>query len=151
MLALLDRISDGTAIAADLDTLERIAGTVKEASLCGLGQNAPNPVATTLRYFRDEYLEHIEKRQCRAFVCKQLITYTIDEERCNGCGACLRVCNDDAITGEPKELHVIDQEKCVKCGNCFLVCPETQAAVVRTSGELVRYEEPVVKTKKKKG
>jgi len=150
MLTLLERIADGVATMKDLDTLEQLAGTVRDASLCGLGQNAPNPVATTLRYFRDEYIEHIEKGQCQAFVCKQLITYTIDAERCNGCGACFRVCNDDAITGEPKELHVIDQEKCVHCGNCFEVCPETQAAVIRTSGELVRMEEPVVKAKKAK-
>ncbi len=148
MLVLLDRITEGTATMADLDKLEQLAGTVREASLCGLGKNAPNPVITTLRYFREEYVEHIEKKQCRAFTCKQLITYTIDEERCNGCGACFRVCNDDAIIGEPKQLHVIDQDRCVHCGNCFVVCPPSLAAVVRTSGELTRYEEPVVKAKK---
>ena len=150
MLTLLDRITDGTATMNDIETLEKMAGTVKDTSLCGLGQNAPNPVATTLRYFRDEYIEHIEKKQCRAFVCKPLIIYDIDAERCNGCGACLRVCNDDAIEGEPKKLHVIDQERCVQCGNCFVVCPLSQAAVFRTSGELTRYEEPVVKAKKVK-
>jgi len=148
MLVLLDRITGGMATMTDLEKLEQLAGTVRETSLCGLGRNAPNPVTTTLRYFREEYVEHIEKKQCRAFTCKELITYTIDEERCNGCGACFRVCNDEAITGEPKQLHVIDQDRCVHCGNCFVACPPSQAAVVRTSGELIRYEEPVVKAKK---
>ena len=151
MLVLLDRITSGTATMEDLDRLEQLAGTVAETSLCGLGKNAPNPVSTTLKYFRDEYVEHIEKKQCRAFTCKELITYTVDAERCNGCGACLRACGYGSVSGEPKQLHEIDQELCTHCGSCFVACPPSLAAIVRTSGELTRREEPVVKAKRKKG
>ncbi len=148
MLVLLDRITGGTATMEDLDKLEQLATTVRETSLCGLGKNAPNPVSTTLRYFRDEYIEHIEKGQCRSFTCKPLIRYHVDAERCNGCGACLRACNDEAVIGEPKQLHEIDQERCVQCGNCFVACPESLSAIYRTSGELTRHEEPKKKVKK---
>jgi ferredoxin len=101
--------------------LERLAEDIKKASLCGLGQTAPNPVLSTVKNFRDEYVEHIEEKKCRAGVCKDLLGYEILEV-CTGCGACRRVCPVDAITGEKKEVHVIDQDKCIKCGQCFAVC-----------------------------
>jgi NADH:ubiquinone oxidoreductase subunit F (NADH-binding)/NAD-dependent dihydropyrimidine dehydrogenase PreA subunit len=148
MLSILERIAAGEGEMADLDRLEEMAGTVKDASLCGLGQTAPNPVLTTLRYFRKEYEEHIEKRQCGAFVCNRLLRYNIDADRCSGCGACVRACPVDAISGERKKAHVIDQETCIQCGACLTACPDIYAAVYRRSGELVRYEERQEKAEK---
>jgi NADH:ubiquinone oxidoreductase subunit F (NADH-binding)/ferredoxin len=141
MLGILDRIADGEGQMADLEKLERIARTVKDGSLCGLGQTAPNPVLTTLRYFRDEYKEHIEKGQCPAFVCSSMISYHIDRDRCSGCGACARVCPVEAISGEKKKPHVISQKICIRCGACLGACPSRFAAVYRRSGELTRYEQ----------
>ena len=140
MLHILERIAAGEGEMADLDRLEEIARTVKDASLCGLGQTAPNPVLTTLRYFREEYEDHIGKSRCAAFVCPRLVRYHIDPDRCEGCGACARVCPVEAITGEKKKPHVIDQAVCIQCGACLSACPETYAAVYRRSGELTRYE-----------
>ncbi|MBA7648821.1 Ion-translocating oxidoreductase complex subunit B [subsurface metagenome] len=140
MLSILERISAGEGEMADLDKLETIAQTVKDGSLCGLGQTAPNPVLTTLRYFRKEYEDHIEKCRCPAFVCSQMISYHIDPDRCAGCGACARICSVKAISGEAKEPHVIDQHVCIHCGACLSTCPDVYAAVYRRSGELTRYE-----------
>ena len=140
MLSILERISAGEGEMADLDKLETIAQTVKDGSLCGLGQTAPNPVLTTLRYFRKEYEDHIEKCQCPAFVCSQMISYHIDRDRCTGCGACARICPVKAISGEAKKPHVIDQHVCIHCGACLSTCPDVYAAVYRRSGELTRYE-----------
>jgi NADH-quinone oxidoreductase subunit F len=95
---------------------------VKEASLCGLGQTAPNPVLTTLRYFRDEYLAHIREHKCPAKVCKELITYAIEPTLCDGCHACVQVCATEAILGEKKKVHSIDDGKCIRCGACLEVC-----------------------------
>lgn len=121
MHEILCDISEGKATMTDLDLLEELAPVVKDTTMCGLGQTASNPVLSTLRYFRDEYIEHIQNKRCPAGVCKELITYTISED-CTGCLACLSVCPSDAITGAKKEVHVIDQSKCIKCDACRSVC-----------------------------
>ncbi|MHC4540427.1 MAG: NADH-ubiquinone oxidoreductase-F iron-sulfur binding region domain-containing protein [Planctomycetota bacterium] len=141
MLSILERIAAGEGDMADLEKLESIAQTIRDGSLCGLGQTAPNPVLTTLRYFRNEYEEHIRKGQCPAFVCSRMVSYHIDCDRCSGCGACARVCPVEAISGQKKKPHVIDQETCIRCGMCLSTCPARYAAVFRRSGELTRYEQ----------
>jgi len=140
MLRILDTICEGKAAIEDLDRLERLADHVGKASLCGLGQTAPNPVMTTLRYFRNEYEDHIEKNQCPAFVCTSMVSYHIDPNRCTGCGSCARACPVEAITGWKKETHVINPELCIRCGECLGACPARFAAVYRRSGELTKYE-----------
>ncbi len=122
MLEILNRITSGKGKVDDIDTLERLSHVMKTTSLCGLGQTAPNPVLSTLRYFRDEYIAHIHDNTCAAGVCKDLISYHIDEENCIGCTACARVCPADAIAGNKKEIHVIDQDICIKCGACYETC-----------------------------
>ena len=122
MLEILDRIIAGKGELADLDRLEELAHYIKSASLCGLGQTAPNPVLSTLRYFRDEYVAHVVDKKCPAGVCKHLLTYTIDPAKCKGCTACARVCPAGAISGTVKTPHVIDAEKCLKCGACMAKC-----------------------------
>ncbi|HEX7474632.1 MAG TPA: NADH-quinone oxidoreductase subunit NuoF [Dehalococcoidales bacterium] len=122
MLEILDRITTGTGKMEDLDTLEKLAQSIKRNSLCGLGQSAPNPVLTTIRYFRDEYEAHILEKRCPAKKCQSLITYSILPEKCVGCGLCLRYCAVGAIAGNKKEPHVIDPRKCVRCGLCISTC-----------------------------
>ena len=121
MQAILTKICAGEATLEDLDLLEDLAATVKSTSLCGLGQTAPNPVLSTLMHFRDEYLEHINEKKCRAHVCPALVQYTINDN-CTGCTLCARRCPVQAISGEKKEKHVIDQELCIKCGACLAAC-----------------------------
>ncbi len=121
MYEILEDISTGRGTPEQLDLLEELAVVVKDTSMCGLGQTAANPVLSTLRYFREEYLAHIADHRCPAGVCRELITYWIDE-KCNGCGACARQCPQHAISGDKKERHVIDREKCTKCGICRTVC-----------------------------
>jgi NADH-quinone oxidoreductase subunit F len=122
MLALLDDIIEGRATAETLTLLEKLAGAVQKGSLCGLGKTAPNPVLSTLRYFREEYDAHVFHKHCPTGQCKALAKPSIDPARCKGCTACLRVCPVCAISGEKKRVHVIDQEKCIKCGACAPVC-----------------------------
>ncbi len=121
MLEILERITVGKGTMADLDNLEELSGQIKAASLCGLGQTAPNPVVTTLKYFRDEYVAHIEEKRCPAHVCQSLLTYTINDN-CTGCVVCAKACPTQAITGEKKMKHFIHQDACIKCGKCFTVC-----------------------------
>jgi len=126
MNRILTDFTEGRGTLEDLDLLENLALSVKSTSLCGLGQTAPNPVLTTLRYFRDEYVAHIVDKKCPAHTCLALNTYSIDPNICvtegHGCGVCLRECPEQAITGEKGQSHVIDQEKCAKCGVCYEVC-----------------------------
>ena len=122
MLEILERITKGEGKEEDIEKLEQLSVNVKMGSLCALGQTAPNPVITTLKHFRNEYLAHIRDNKCPAKQCKCLITYRIVPDNCVGCGACLRNCPVGAIAGEKKQLHVIDQEKCIKCGICLDSC-----------------------------
>ena len=119
---LLDKITKGKATMEDLDKLETLCYHIKENALCGLGQTAPNPVLSTLKYFRDEYIAHIQEKRCPAGVCKSLLTIQILPDKCRGCTLCARNCPTGAITGKVKEAHVIDSEKCVKCGVCIEKC-----------------------------
>jgi len=122
MLEILERITEGKGKEDDVEKLIELAEQIKDSSLCGLGQTAPNPVLTTIKYFRDEYEAHIRDKKCPAKVCKQLLTYEIDEEKCTGCTVCAKKCPTQAITGERKQLHFINQEACIKCGDCYTRC-----------------------------
>lgn len=122
MLEILDRITNGHGRQGDIEKLEEIAFQIKENSLCGLGQTAPNPVLTTIRYFRDEYEAHITHKKCPAKVCRPLLTYTVDAEKCTGCMVCLKNCPVNAISGERKQPHLINQDICTKCGVCYSKC-----------------------------
>ncbi len=122
LLEYLDKIIEGKATLEDLDTLEELCYHIKKASLCGLGQTAPNPVISTLRYFRDEYIAHIVDKKCPAGVCKSLLSYEIIADKCKGCSACSRVCPADAISGVIKQPFTIDKSKCIKCGACIEKC-----------------------------
>jgi len=122
MLEILERITSGQGKEGDIELLEELGQYIRATSLCGLGMTAPNPVLSTLRYFRNEYEAHIRDKKCPAAVCKDLITYSILEEICNGCGACKRACPADAIRGTRKTPHRIDPEICIKCGTCFDAC-----------------------------
>ncbi len=122
LLEILDKISNGKGEEGDIEFLEELGQAIKDASLCGLGQTLPNPVLSTLRHFRDEYEQHIKYKKCPAGVCKALIQYFIDKEKCTGCMLCAKNCPQDAISGKRKEPHTIDQDKCIKCNMCYEVC-----------------------------
>ncbi|MBQ6621667.1 MAG: NADH-quinone oxidoreductase subunit NuoF [Mogibacterium sp.] len=122
MLEILEKISEGKGTLEDLDKLEELADYIQKNSLCGLGQTSPNPIISTMRHFRDEYVAHIVDKKCPAGVCKALCSYTIDAAKCKGCTLCARKCPVNAITGTVKQPHVIDQSKCIKCGQCMENC-----------------------------
>ena len=122
MLEILEKITKGQATMEDLDKLEELCYHLQSSSLCALGQTAPNPVLSTLRYFRDEYIAHIVDKKCPAGVCKDLLQYKIDPDKCKGCTLCARTCPADAIIGSVREVHMIDSEKCLKCGACIEKC-----------------------------
>jgi NADH:ubiquinone oxidoreductase subunit F (NADH-binding) len=119
---ILDKISKGKGSMEDLEQLKELAQAMRKASLCGLGQTAPNPIMSTMKYFEDEYRAHIIDKTCPAGKCKDLLSYTIIEEKCTGCTACARVCPVNCIHGEVKAVHTIDQDQCIKCGQCFAKC-----------------------------
>lgn len=119
---MLEKITEGKATLEDIDKMEELCYYIKENALCGLGQTAPNPVLSTLRYFRDEYVAHVVDKRCPAGVCKALLSYQIDADKCKGCTLCARICPNSAIIGKVKEAHTIDQEKCLKCGACMEKC-----------------------------
>lgn len=122
MLALLDEIIEGNADASTIDLLEELAKTVKVGSLCGLGKTAPNPVLSTLQYFRDEYDAHVFDKRCPTGNCDKLLAYKVIEDKCIACGLCARKCPVDAIEGEKGVPYVIKAEKCIKCGVCLTAC-----------------------------
>jgi NADH-quinone oxidoreductase subunit F/NADP-reducing hydrogenase subunit HndC len=132
MVEILAKIKRGEGTLEDITELEELAETVASTSLCGLGQTAPNPVLTTLRYFRHEYEAHVIEKRCPALTCTDLIFFEITDD-CVGCRICIPECTTGAITGEHKKLHVIDQEKCLRCGTCMEVCPPKVAAVMKRS------------------
>jgi len=123
LLEILERITDGKGEEGDIEKLEKLSRNIKNASVCGLGQTAPNPVESTLKFFRKEYEEHIKEKKCTAGECKALMKLHIDPELCKGCGLCKRNCPVSCISGEIKQTHVIDTEKCIKCGTCITKCP----------------------------
>ena len=134
MLHILTAITSGKGMPEDLDLLEEMGQTIIAGSICGLGQSAPNPVLTTLRYFRHEYEAHILEKACPALNCKELIAYWIDPDKCTACGRCRKACPVEAIIGEKKVPHLIEQSKCNKCGICLETCPEKFSAVGKTTG-----------------
>jgi NADH-quinone oxidoreductase subunit F len=136
-LDTLERITQGKGVSADMELLQEMAEVMQDCCLCALGTSAPNPVLSTIRYFKDEYEAHIKNKKCPAFVCKKLISYYIDPDKCKACMICLRKCPTEAISGGKNQIHVIDPEKCNSCGTCFEVCPSRFSAVRRLSGEPV--------------
>jgi len=137
MLEILTDICGGRGRDGDIELLEELSEVIKDTSLCALGATAPNPVLTTIQYFRDEYEAHIKEKRCPAYGCKELVSYYIDPAKCQACMICLRSCPAEAISGGKNQIHVIDQSKCTKCGNCFDLCPPRFNAVKRISGEPV--------------
>ena len=123
MLEILEKLCSGEGEEYDIYKLEKLAANIQKSSICGLGQSAPNPVISTLKYFREEFRQHAIQKECKALECKSLSQITIDEEKCKGCGLCQKHCPVDAIEGEGREKRVINQDKCIKCGTCIMTCP----------------------------
>ena len=152
MYEILTDITEGRGREGDIELLEELSEVIRDTSLCALGGTAPNPVLTTIRYFRDEYEAHIKEKRCPARVCKELISYYIVPEKCEACMICFRSCPVEAISGSKNQIHVIDQSKCTKCGTCLDVCPTRFEAVTKISGEPVpappsRRERAVARSK----
>lgn len=147
LLEVLTRISRGEGQEGDIEFLEELSLAIKDASMCGLGTTLPNPILSTLRYFKDEYIAHIKEKRCPALVCKDLIKYYIQPKKCIGCLLCLKNCTVDAIKGELKHVHIIDLAKCTKCGTCLEVCPSKVSAIVKVTGKeaenLMILEKPI--------
>ena len=123
MLEILERICNGEGSEQDIYKLEKLAVNIKNASICGLGQSAPNPVLSTIKYFREEYRQHVLEKECKALECKAMAKIAINPEKCKACGLCQKNCPVGAISGEGRETRVIDQDKCIKCGTCLTTCP----------------------------
>jgi NADH-quinone oxidoreductase subunit F len=140
MLNILNNITSGCGEEGDLQLLDELSEFMEAASLCALGQSAPFPVASTLKYFRDEYVEHIRDKRCRAGVCSALIAYEIDQEKCEACGACLRNCPVGAVNKSEDKVYTIIQEKCIKCGACFTACPEKFTAVIKVPAYTIQKQ-----------
>ncbi len=154
MLDILKRICRGEGKPEDIDLLLNLGKQIKASALCALGQTAPNPVLSTIRYFRDEYEAHIKEHRCPALSCTDLIDFYILPDKCQGCGICLRNCPAEAVVGDRRMVHIIDQEKCIKCGTCLEVCPQRFNAVLKVSGEKVEVPEkpiPVITKPKTTG
>jgi NADH-quinone oxidoreductase subunit F len=134
MLTILNRICQGEGREGDIELLVTLGEVMDDCSLCALGQTASNPVLSSIKYFKGEYEAHIKEKYCPAGVCKALISYYIDSEKCKACTICLRACLVGAISGGKREVHVINQTKCTKCGTCLEVCPERFGAVIKLSG-----------------
>ncbi|HQE67492.1 MAG TPA: NADH-ubiquinone oxidoreductase-F iron-sulfur binding region domain-containing protein, partial [Bacillota bacterium] len=123
MLEILERITEGKGEEEDIEKLENLAMNIKNSALCGLGQTAPNPVLSTIKYFRNEYEAHIKEKRCPAGVCNELLNYMIMADKCKGCGICAKNCPQQCISGQPKTPYTIDSSKCIKCGVCMQKCP----------------------------
>ncbi len=151
MLDILERLCAGKGKPEDIPLLEKLGDHIKAGSLCQLGQTAPNPILTTLRYFRDEYEAHIYEKRCPAKSCTALTSFFILPDKCQGCGICLRACPAGCIRGDKRMVHIIDQEKCIKCGTCLEVCPERFGAIAKVSGEIIEVpDEPIPVVEKPK-
>lgn len=142
MLEIMERITQGKGEMEDLDELEELAKDIKDASLCGLGQTAPNPVLSTLRFFREEYVAHVRDKTCPAGVCRELTDFVVDPEKCISCGICARACGVEAIRGEKKKPFYIDRQKCVKCGVCEARCPKDAIFKAAMGGEVTDANKP---------
>jgi len=153
MATILNRITEGQGQEGDIELLEELSEVMTDASLCALGQTAANPVLSTIKYFRNEYEAHVKEKRCPAKVCKALVKYYIEPEKCTACGLCLKNCPSGAVKGGKKIIHWISQEECTKCGVCFEVCPKRFTAVAKLSGEVIPLppKEPMPVTAGQKG